>query len=185
MRDQREAVPEARFDRTRLPEYARTVRDLPAGLHPFLALLPGALASPALALVEPAEPARRALAESARVRIEPMRGYCFVDVTTPAIVLAQGYYRTGSDLDLYLDLVHELTHLRQHAAGANVWDDSHAYPDRPTEIEAYAIAVAEGRRLGMRDDEVRRHLANPWMSHADVDRLIDNIDRLSRERGWR
>lgn len=168
-----------------LPDYARVARALPPGLHPYLALLPGAPQSPALTLVEPDAGARQRLVEQARVRIEPMRGYCFVDVTTPAIVLAQGYYQDGSDLDLYLDLLHELTHLRQHAAGHNVWDDAYAYPDRPTEVEAYAIAVAEGRRLGMTDDDVWRHLSNPWMSRADVRRLVDNIEQLSIARGWR
>lgn len=185
MRDEIPARTELAPPRLALPGYAHIVRALPAGLHPYLALLPGALQSPALALVESDESARQQLVEQARVRIEPMRGYCFVDVTTPAIVLAQGYYRDGSDLDLYLDLVHELTHLRQHAEGKNVWDDSYTYPDRPTEVEAYAIAVAEGQRIGMTAADVWSHLSNPWMSRADVRRLVDNIEQLSRARGWR
>jgi hypothetical protein len=185
MRDQSPAPTDVAPVTIILPAFARVTRALPTGLQPYLALLPGALQSPALTLVEPDAGARQRLVEQARVRIEPMRGYCFVDVTTPAIVLAQGYYRDGSDLDLYLDLVHELTHLRQHAAGHNVWDDSYAYPDRPTEVEAYAIAVAEGRRLGMTDDDVWRHLSNPWMSRSDVRRLVGNIERLAGERGWR
>ena len=47
-----------------------------------------------------------------RSRIDP-RGYCFVDVQRPCIVLSEWYYRQGGDPDLYMDLLHELTHLRQ------------------------------------------------------------------------
>jgi hypothetical protein len=81
-------------------------------------------------------------------------------------------------LDLYLDLAHELTHLRQLAEGKNLWDHSIHYVDRPTEIEGYAVAVEEGLRLGMTETEIIRHLSNPWLSDADVARLRKNIKRF-------
>jgi hypothetical protein len=57
------------------------------------------------------------LLASARVRIEAGDGYVWIDDEAPAIVLVEAYYRHGSDLDLYLDLLQELTHLQQHAEG--------------------------------------------------------------------
>lgn len=158
-----------------LPPFAEVNRALPLGEHPFLALLPAAAQSPAMALIEtPAFP-RGPLLDKARVRISPEDGFCWIDETAPAIVLTESYYRHGAGLDLYLDLLHELTHLRQLAEGHDVWDERFAYVDRPTEIEGYAVAIEEGRRLGMSDDEILRHLNNPWMSAGEIQRLLGNV----------
>ncbi len=159
-----------------LPEYAIVVRNLSSGLHPYRTLLPRIEESPAMHRIEsPATPIRPLL-DSARVQIRRREGYCYVDVKIPAIVLSEEYYSKANPLDLYLDLIHELTHLRQLAEGENIWDHSLDYIDRPTEIEGYAVAVEEGIRLGMDEDEVIRHLSNPWMSDQDVNRLRKNID---------
>lgn len=161
-----------------MPKYARIVMQLPRGEHSFLALLPLAAESPAVHLVEsPAIPIARLL-ETSRVRIERRSGYIWVDDDSPAIILTERYYRHGSPLDLYLDLLHELTHLRQLAEGQGLWDESFDYVDRPTEIEGYAIAVQEGRRLGMTEADIVRHLSNPWMTPADVTRLRANVERF-------
>jgi hypothetical protein len=161
-----------------VPDFGRVVRGLPAGMHDYLALLPRAADSPALGRIAPDPAVRERLLRSARVRIEAMESFCWVDDDVPCIVLSADYYRDGEDLDLYLDLLHELTHLRQVAEGKNVWDESLAYVERPTEIEGYAVAIEEGRRLGMTDADVLRHLSNPWLSAADVERLFANIEAL-------
>jgi hypothetical protein len=159
-----------------LPEYALVVRNLESGLHPYRTLLPRIDESPALRRIEsPATPIRRLL-DNARVQIRRREGYCYVDVKIPAIVLSEEYYFRANALDLYLDLIHELTHLRQLAEGENIWDHSLEYVDRPTEIEGYAVAVEEGIRLGMNEGEITHHLSNPWMSAAEVARLRQNID---------
>jgi hypothetical protein len=159
-----------------LPEYARVERSLSPGEHPLRALLPGLAKSPAIRAVAPEKRLRRRLIEKTRVLIDGPRGYCFVDVETQRIVVSEHYYATGSDLDLYLDLLHELTHLRQLDEGFDLWDERFEYIERPTEVEAYAVAVAEGRRLGMTPPQVRQHLENPWMSAQDVDRLLGFIE---------
>jgi hypothetical protein len=161
-----------------LPEYARVTRTLTRGEHPYLALLPRVRESPAARRIcSPAIPMARLL-KSARVRIEPGDGFIWVDDDAPAIVLVEHYYRLGNALDLYLDLMHELAHLRQLAEGHNLWDESRRYVDRPTEIEGYAIAVEEGRRLGMTEADINRHLSNPWMTPADVSRLRENVENF-------
>jgi hypothetical protein len=175
-RDKR--APRARRAACSLPDFACVVRGLPPGMHDYLELLPGVTRSPALARIAPDPAVRARLLRGARVRVEVMESYCWVDDDVPCIVLSADYYRDGEDLDLYLDLLHELTHLRQVAEGKNVWDESLAYVDRPTEIEGYAVAIEEGRRLGMTDADVLRHLSNPWMSAADVERLMANIAAL-------
>jgi hypothetical protein len=161
-----------------LPEYAVVVRTLDVGMHPYRLLLPRFEESPATRWIESPKTQLGTLLNSARVKIKPGQGYVWVDVKIPAITLIEEYYRQGNPLDLYLDLVHELTHLRQLAEGQNLWDHSLDYVDRPTEIEGYAVAVKEGLRLGMNEDEVLRHLSNPWMSDTEVARLRANIDKF-------
>ena len=165
-----------------LPEYAHVIRILDCGMHPYRTLLPGLEASPAVRRIEsPAIPIGP-LMDNARVNIVPHDGYCYVEVKIPAIILAADYYRRANPLDLYLDMAHELTHLRQLAEGKNLWDHSLHYVDRPTEIEGYAVAVEEGLRLGMTEAEVMHHLSNPWLSSAEVNRLRQNISRFLEEK---
>ena len=99
----------------------------------------------------------------------------------PAIILIEDYYHKANALDLYIDLAHELTHVRQMLEGKNIWDHSLDYVDRPTEIEGYAVAVEEGIRLGMTEEQVIQHLSNPWLSDDEVDRLRRNIDQFLRQ----
>jgi hypothetical protein len=161
---------------TPLPGYASLDRSLEAGDHGYLKLLPGAAESPALARISPDAGARARLLARAKVQIRAGRGYAFVDVEAQSIVLSEWYYQQGTDLDLYLDLLHELTHVRQIEEGFDLWDDRFEYVDRPTEVEGYAIAIEEGRRLGMTEEAIVQHLSNPWMSGDDVQRLLRHVN---------
>lgn len=158
-----------------MPEFALLARELSPGLHPYLRIFPRAAESPGVARIEPDAKKREALLRDALVMIKPGPGFAYVDVETPCIVLAEDYYRTGTDVDLYLDMLHELAHIRQHHEGRDLWDERFAYVDRITEVEGYAVAVEEGRRLGMTDDDVIAHLSNPWMDEEDVRKLQVNV----------
>ena len=161
-----------------IPDYAVVNRALDCGMHPYRLLLPRFEESPAARRIEtPAIPIGP-LIDSARVKIKKGEGYLYVDVKIPAITLIEDYYRRANPLDLYLDLAHELTHLRQLAEGRNIWDHSLHYVDRPTEIEGFAVAVEEGIRLGLTEEQVIQHLSNPWLDDEEVDRLRKNIDRF-------
>ncbi len=153
-------------------------RSLAPGLHPYAKLMPKILDAPAMRRIYPRSEGRAPFVERARVRLVEEEGFCWIDESAPCIVLAHGYYRSGALRDLHLDLLHELTHLRQLEEGHDVWDERYAYVDRPTEIEGYAVAVEEGRRLGMSDAELRHHLSNPWMTDEDVTQLIGHIARF-------
>lgn len=164
-----------------LPEYAVVTRGLPCGDHPYRALLPRIEESPVRRRIETSETPFGLLLDMAVVRIKKkQRGFCYVDVSVPTITVNEHYYRNGRGLDLYLDLAHELTHLRQFREGQNIWDHGIDYVDRPTEIEGYAVAVEEGRRLGMTEAGIVEHLSNPWMSAEEVGRLLHNIDAFLR-----
>ena len=161
-----------------LPEYAYVYRSLECGLHPYRNLLPRLEESPVARRIETAGMPLGPLLDDARVRIKEGESFCFVDIHEPSIILFENYYREGNALDLYLDLAHELTHLRQHAEGRDLWDHDLHYVDRPTEIEGYAVAVEEGLRLGMTEGQIMKHLSNPWLSPAEVARLRNNIARF-------
>ncbi len=161
-----------------LPEYAQVVRTLGRGTHPYRSLLPRFEESPAAGRVETEAFPIGPLLDNALVRIKTHKGYCFVDVQIPAIVLSDDYYARANPLDLYLDLAHELTHLRQLEEGRNLWEHSIPYVDRPTEIEGYAVAVEEGLRLGMTEAQIIRHLSNPWLNDDEVARLRENIEQF-------
>jgi hypothetical protein len=158
-----------------LPDFARVIRKLPCGDYPYLSLLPLIIQSPAARRIGTPSVPLGLLVDTARVRIEIGDHYIWVDDKTPAIVLTENYYSRGNDVDLYLDLIHELVHLRQLAEGKNIWDRRFPYVDRLTEIEGYAIAIEEGIRLGMTESDIINHLSNPWMTQAEVLRLRQNV----------
>ncbi len=161
--------------RIELPPYAQVVRGLALGVHPYLRILPSVLESPAIVRILRNGAHAASFVVQARVRVNSEPGYAYVDVEAREIVLAERYYATGSSLDLYLDLLHELTHLRQLYEGLDVWDESLPYPSRPTEVEAYAVAVEEGRRLGMDEAALIEHVTNPCLSDSDVKEIYANV----------
>ncbi len=101
------------------------------------------------------------------------QGYAWVDVQRGRLrlMVARWYLRSGKKLDIYLDVIHELVHGRQHMEGMNLWDEKYAYVDRPTEIEAYAAAVREAKRLGVSSKEIRSYLRVPWVGAGHSERL--------------
>ena len=161
-----------------LPEYTQIIRTLERGPHPYRHILPRLEESRIVDRIATAAMPIASIMDAARVRITEGEDFCFVDVDEPAVILFENYYHNGNPLDLYLDLVHELTHLRQHAEGKDLWNHELHYVDRPTEIEGFAVAVEEGIRLGMTEEQVIRHLSNPWLSPEEVARLRRNIDKF-------
>jgi hypothetical protein len=130
----------------------------------------GLLESPVLGRVFPSEEDRAQVREL-HVEVAVGPGYAYVDDTDGTLVISQDYLQTGDKLSLYLDLVHELIHVRQFREGKELYDRRFAYVDRPTEIEAYKVAVEEGRRLGMTDAELVDYLRIEWVTDEELGRL--------------
>src|SRR5438128_5069833 len=85
-------------------------------------------------------------------------GYMGVSDEDGHLVVSTHYLRTGNRRDIYLDVVHELVHVRQFSEGKQLFPEGFNYPDAPTEGEAYKVRIAEGPRLGMTDRERLQHL---------------------------
>jgi hypothetical protein len=91
------------------------------------------------------------------------------------LIISAHYLREGDSRSIYLDVIHELVHVRQFREGRELFDESYEYADRPTELEAYRHALKEARRLGMSDDEIFEYLKVTWLSEDEVQRLARNI----------
>jgi len=103
------------------------------------------------------------------------RGYMGVSDQDGHILISAHYLKNGNERDLYLDIVHELVHVKQFLEGKELFENRWEYVDRPTEIEAYQRAVNEARKLGMTDKEIYQYLKTEWMSEDDLKRLADAV----------
>lgn len=101
-------------------------------------------------------------------------GYMLVSDEDGHLVVSHNYLRNGEEWSIYLDVIHELVHVRQFREGKNLFDSNYTYADRPTEVEAYRVCVQEGRRIGLSELELFQYLEVPWMSKTDHLRLAKN-----------
>jgi hypothetical protein len=98
-------------------------------------------------------------------------GFMSVSDKDGHLLISTHYLETGDLRDIYLDIVHELVHVKQYLDGEPLFDDRFSYVERPTEIEAYSYSIKEGRRIGMTDEELFVYLKTPWLSDDEVRRL--------------
>jgi len=102
-------------------------------------------------------------------------GYMGVSDEDGHLIVSAYYLREGELVSKYLDVVHELVHVRQFMEGKPLFDENYEYYNRPTELEAYKLAIAEGRRLGMSDKELFDYLKVDWMDEDEVRKLAKNL----------
>jgi hypothetical protein len=102
--------------------------------------------------------------------------YMFVDDDSGHLVISSRYLRNGNRIDIYLDLIHELFHIKQFQEGKNLFDKNFSYVDRPTEIEAYSYTINEARRIGLSDKRILRYLKTEWINLDDLKKLAKTLD---------
>ena len=117
----------------------------------------------------------RRVLEGLSVELAEGRGYMRINDEKGSIVVNTKYLKEGNELHIYLDVVHELVHIRQHMEGKELWDKKYAYVDRPTEVEAYLAAVKEGRRLGVEEDELVEYLKVEWVTKEEFSRMLRTL----------
>lgn len=87
-------------------------------------------------------------------------------------LLISTHHLSDSDFrTVYLDIVHELCHVRQFKKGRPLFYPKLSYVDAPSEIEAYRLTIREGQRLGMTKKELLDYLKVEWISPAEHRRL--------------
>ncbi|MCX8151281.1 MAG: hypothetical protein N3D85_07255 [Candidatus Bathyarchaeota archaeon] len=103
-------------------------------------------------------------------------GYMGVDDVDGQLIVNRRYLNKGNKEDIYLDVIHELVHVRQWLEGKNLFDPHFEYVNRPTEIEAYAYTVNEARKLGWSDSRICQYLETEWLSEKELQQLAKNIN---------
>ena len=175
------------------PAGFRVERGLPVGRYPLLTAFPGLDRLPLAAAVEP-DPDRRAiLFENTLVEIADADLWMYVAPWeippqfrgrwrpvvargTDCIVIGDTHLKESPALMLFMDIFHELCHVRQRHAGANLWPDGVRYVDRWTEIEAYRLVVDEARRLGAPPEFLRDYLKVEWISPEEHRELLTTLN---------
>lgn len=102
-------------------------------------------------------------------------GYMGVSDKDGHILVSAHYLEKGNPRDIYLDVIHELVHVKQHRDGRPLFHNRWQYHDRPTEVEAYRVAVEEGRRIGMTERQLLRYLKVPWLDDGEWRQLARNV----------
>jgi hypothetical protein len=152
----------------------KIVRDVPVATYPFIDYFKG---------FEKVEAVRRIFGEKtgevlANLKVEfgGRRGYMGVSDTDGHLLISAPYLKGGDLVDIYLDIIHELVHVRQFMEGKKLFDDNFSYTERPTEVEAYRHTVEEARRLGLSDERICRYLRTEWMSDDELMRLAKTVN---------
>jgi len=103
------------------------------------------------------------------------RGYMGVSDDDGHLVVNTHHLKNSDYKILYLDVVHELIHVKQFMDGKNLFDEDYEYVDRPTEIEAYQITVDEAKKIGMNDPEIFDYLQVDWIDDESHKRLAKTV----------
>ena len=117
-----------------------------------------------------------AVFENTAIRVIERRTYMFVGNDDGSISIGIAHLETSENTVLYLDIIHELVHVKQHRKGLDLYDLSNPYVDRPTEIEAYVLTVKEARRIGLTDKQIFDYLTVEWVTPEEHRRLAKRLN---------
>ncbi len=148
-------------------------RKVPVATYPFLDYFKGFENVGAVKQIL-GEDAKRVLS-SLRVEFVGRRGYMGVSEVDGHMIISADYLKTGNRIDIYLDFVHELVHVKQFMEGKELFDHNYVYVERPTEVEAYRFTVEEARRLGLSDRRICHYLKTEWMTDDEFKRLAKAV----------
>ena len=147
---------------------------VPIALHNFTDFFKGFEKLPPVRSIF-GEETERVLAELKVEFFSSKFGYMGVSDEDGHLIVSAYYLREGEQVSKYLDVIHELVHVRQFREGKPLFDENYEYANRPTELEAYKLAVNEARKLGMTDKELLEYLRVDWMSEDEVRKLARNL----------
>jgi hypothetical protein len=167
-------------------------RKIAVGRHPLLDVFPGLDRLSTAERHEPNSAKREQLHHETFVEIVPEDVWMYVaphelprdargrwkpvlSEGKDCIVVGEGHLRESPSLILFLDIFHELCHIRQRHAGLELWDRNYSYVTRPTEVEAYRFVVDEARRLGVKDAVLRDYLRVEWIDEKEFRQLLDTM----------
>jgi hypothetical protein len=103
-------------------------------------------------------------------------GYMGINDADGHIVISAYHMKHSPFKTLYLDILHELFHIKQHMDGKKLFLDEFDYFDSPIEIEAYEFTIKEARRIGMTDRQIVDYLEVPWADKKELAKFVKKLD---------
>jgi hypothetical protein len=100
--------------------------------------------------------------------------YMRVDNFDGHLMINPEYFLKADISDIYLDIIHELVHVKQFLEG-KISDHAVNYVERPLEIEAYKITVDEARALGISENRIVDYLDSDLLSSEELKQLAGTI----------
>jgi hypothetical protein len=148
----------------------RIERRAPTKLHPFSAYFRGFENNPAVRSLF--GPKTGQVLRSLKVEFFSARfGYMGTSDVDGHLLVSTHHLSDSEFRTVYLDIVHELCHVKQFRAGKPLFYPKLSYVDAPSEIEAYRFTVEEGQRIGMTTRQLMDYLKVEWISPAEHRRL--------------
>ena len=157
----------------------RIERNAPTKLYPFAKFFRGFETVPAVQRLF--GPRTRRVLASQKVEFFSSRfGYMGTSDVDGHLLVSTRHLRDSPFHTVYLDVVHELCHVRQFRSGKRLFYPRLSYVDAPSEIEAYRFTVEEGRRIGLSRAQLLDYLKVEWITPAELRRLARRCGLLPK-----
>lgn len=150
-------------------------RALPLGKYAVKEVFQDLEDSPGLKRFMPGGPERGKFLASTHVEVVDEDTYMWTDDEDGHVNVGREYLASGEAVYLYLDILHELVHVRQFKEGRELFDTKYEYVERPTEVEAYRFVVDEARILGLNDAKIYDYLRVEWVTKSQHDDLARRL----------
>jgi hypothetical protein len=160
---------------TSIPRTFTINRRAENGIHRLTEVFGGLEYSPVFMKLLGSEKEVMRFIESEHVWVSDTFGYMYVDPSDGYVIISQKYLQEGEAESLYLDIIHELVHVKQWHEGKDLFDRKYSYVERPTEVEAYALVVVEAKRIGMAEKDIVDYLDVPWISRDELQALVKRL----------
>jgi len=145
-------------------------RKAPSKLYPFTKFFRGFENVPTVRKVFGAQTER--VLRTVKVEFFSARfGYMGTSDVDGHLLISSRHLQDSPFRTVYLDLVHELCHVKQFRAGRPLFYPKLSYVDAPSEIEAYRLTIEEGRRIGMTKRQLVDYLKVEWITPVEHRRL--------------
>jgi hypothetical protein len=152
----------------------KLVRDAPVSLFPFTDYFQG---------FEKIEAVKSLFGEKTHDVLDKLKveffsakfGYMSVSDDDGHLLVSTHHLKNSKAEVLYLDVIHELFHVKQFMEGKNLFLEDFEYVDSPIEVPAYQFTVQEAKRIGMSRDDILEYLKVEWVTEEAHARLVKSV----------
>ena len=102
-------------------------------------------------------------------------GYMSVSDEDGHLLISTNHLKNAELKVIYLDIIHELFHVKQFMEGKNLFQNEFEYVDSPIEVPAYEFTVKEAKRIGMSMNEIVEYLKVEWVTEEQHARLVKTL----------